>query len=250
MVSDLLGTGDLFEASDFFKLVARLALDLGVTSVIVLLVYYRLHRNRDFVFTYFIFNVITFSICMLLRKVPMELGFALGLFAVFGILRYRTEEIRLRDLTYMFIVIGIGIINSVSNKKISLVELLTVNAVITGVAALLEWHPTLRRHRSTSMLYDNVPLLRQGGEKELHRDLSQRLGLEVTRVHLHRIDLLRDAAELTVFYTVRSPKRQREVSTVVGRSPATAAGADPRADSFSSMAAPVAAASEHGPRSS
>ena len=198
-MTELFGTESLFDP-DFYKLLCRLGLDLGITSLVVLWVYYRLYKNREFVFTYYIFNIITFTMCVLLRKVPMELGFALGLFAVFGILRYRTEEIRMRDLTYMFIVIGIGIINAVANKKVSLIELLTVDAAIIGVTAIIELHPRGRHHGATPMLYDCIPLLEPGREVELHRDLAARTGLDVMRVQLHRIDMLRDAAEITVFY--------------------------------------------------
>ena len=199
-MSELFGTEVLFHADDFYKLVARLGLDLGFASIVIVLVYYRLYRNREFVFTYYIFNVITFSMCVLLRKVPTELGFALGLFAVFGILRYRTEPIRMRDLTYMFIVIGIGILNAVANKKISLLELISVNAVIVGIAALIELAPGGRRGGSTPMLYDTLELLQPGRGAELIADLARRTGLDIERVQLDRIDMLRDAAEITVFY--------------------------------------------------
>lgn len=198
-MTELFGTETFFDG-DWYKLVARLALDLGITSLVVLWVYYRTYKHREFVFTYFVFNVITFTMCVLLRKVPMELGFALGLFAVFGILRYRTEEIRMRDLTYMFIVIGIGIINAVANKKISVMELLTVDAAIVGVTALFELAPANKTHGATPMLYDNIPLLEPGREDELHADMSRRTGLNVIRVQVHRIDMLRDAAEVTVFF--------------------------------------------------
>jgi len=198
-MNDLFGTEAFFD-SDWYKLVVRLGLNLGITSLVVLWVYYRLYKNREFVFTYYIFNIITFTMCVLLRKVPMELGFALGLFAVFGILRYRTEEIRMRDLTYMFIVIGIGIINAVANKKVSLAELLTVDAAIVGVTAIIELAPSGKQHGATPMLYDAINLLQPGREAELYDDLQKRTGFEVVRVQLHRIDMLRDAAEITVFY--------------------------------------------------
>ena len=199
-MNTLFGTEMLVDVEDLLKLVSRLGLNLIVTSVVVMGVYYRLYRNRDFVFTYDVFNVITFSLCVLLRKVPMELGFALGLFAVFGILRYRTEEIRMRDLTYMFIVIGIAILNAVANKKVSLAELLVVNTVIVGVALVIELQPTRRRETSTPMLYDSLELLQPGRTQELIADLTRRTGFEVTGVQVHRIDLLRDAAEITVSY--------------------------------------------------
>lgn len=196
-LADLFGADHLLDGMDLLRLLARLAFNLAFTGAIIHL-YYRLYRNREFIFTYFIFNVITFTMCALLRKVPIELGFALGLFAVFGILRYRTEEIRLRDLNYQFVVIGVGILNAVSNKKVSFGELLAVNLIVTVMVILLELWPSLRRQRTLPVLYDNLSLLAPGRERELHADLAARLGARVLRVHVHRIDTLRDAGELTV----------------------------------------------------
>jgi Domain of unknown function (DUF4956) len=207
-LADLFGAEHLIDGMDLVRLLARLAFNLAFTGAIIHL-YYRLYRNREFVFTYFIFNVITFTMCALLRKVPIELGFALGLFAVFGILRYRTEEIRLRDLNYQFVVIGVGILNAVSNKKVSLGELFAVNLIITVMVVALELWPSLRRHRTLPMLYDNLPLLVPGREAELHADLATRLGARVLRAHVHRIDTLRDAAELTVLLELPAAPRRR-----------------------------------------
>ncbi len=197
---DFFGTDRFMDPGDFLRLSTRLSLNFAFAAIVILVVYYRLYKNREFVFTYYIFNLITFSMCVLLRKVPMELGFALGLFAVFGILRYRTEEIRMRDLTYLFIMIGLGIINGVANKKVSTAELLLVNGAIVGVTALLELPMAARRFGSTPMLYDNLKLLQPQFRAELIADITQRTGLEVMRVQVHRIDMLRDAAEITVFY--------------------------------------------------
>jgi hypothetical protein len=197
---DLFGTELFIDTEDFIRLVMRLGVNIGFASLVIMGVYYRLYRNREFVFTYYVFNLITFSMCVLLRKVPMELGFALGLFAVFGILRYRTEEIRMRDLTYMFIMIGLGILNGVANKKVSTAELLLVNGAIVGMCAILELPAKARRYGSTPMLYDNLTLLRPDRHDALLADLRARTGLDVVRVGIHRIDFLRDAAEITVFY--------------------------------------------------
>ncbi len=205
MIEEIFGTEKLIDVWDFVKLLSRLGIDLVFAGFVISFVYTPLYRKREFAFTYYIFNIITFSLCILLRKVPMEIGFALGLFAVFGILRYRTEEIRMRDLTYLFIVIGIGILNSVANKKISLAELLVVNLLIVGVTAIYERFARDRHETQTPLLYDNLALLQPGRKAELLADLAKRTGLPVVRVELHRIDLLRDAAELTVFYEDRPP---------------------------------------------
>jgi hypothetical protein len=201
-VIDLFGFETLVDR-DALRFLFRLGLDLLFVSVVVRAVYYRLHRNREYVFTYYLFNIITFGLCLLLRKVPIELGFALGLFAVFGILRYRTEAIRIRDLTYLFIVIGLGILNGVANAAISVAELLAANATIVAATAFLELYPTGRAERSVPMLYDSLELLRPGNEARLRADLSTRTGLEVVRVEVLRIDMLRDAAEIVVFYPAR-----------------------------------------------
>jgi hypothetical protein len=210
-LADLFGAERLIDGMDLVRLLVRLAFNLTFTGAIIHL-YYRLYRNREFVFTYFIFNVITFTMCALLRKVPIELGFALGLFAVFGILRYRTEEIRLRDLNYQFVVIGVGILNAVSNKKVSFGELLAVNLIITVMVVALELWPSMRRQRTMPVLYDTLSLLVPGREAELHADLESRLGATILRVQVHRIDTLRDAGELTVFLELPdSPRTRRPI---------------------------------------
>jgi hypothetical protein len=199
-VNELFGTDQFFDGDDFAKLAVRLGIDLGFASFLILAVYYRVYRNREFVFTYYVFNLITFSLCVLLRKVPMELGFALGLFGVFGILRYRTEQIRIRDLTYLFIVIGVALINAVANKKVSAAELLAVDVAICTVVALLELPKSGRLHGATPMIYDNLALLKPGKQAALYADLSERIGMTVVRVDVNTIDFLRDAAEITVVY--------------------------------------------------
>ena len=110
----------LFDGADFGKLIFKFIVDFIFLVIIVRGIYYRSKDEKDYVFTFFMFNILTFFICYLLRKVPMQMGFALGLFAVFGILRYRTEAIPIRQMTYLFIVIAISMINALANKSISI----------------------------------------------------------------------------------------------------------------------------------
>ena len=198
-MNELFGT-DTFANADLLRLVSRFVVDMLFVVLIVHGVYKRMYGNREYVFTYYLFNIITFGMCLVMSKVPMELGFALGLFAVFGILRYRTEAIRIRDLTYLFIVLGLGILNGVAHKQITIGELLMVNGMIVGATALLELRPRGRAERTAPMLYDNLDLLKPGNESKLQADLHARTGLDVVRVELVRYDMLRDAAEILVFY--------------------------------------------------
>lgn len=200
----IIGANHLLDVEDLVRFLARLLINIAFATVVIRLVYFRIHRDRGYVFTFYAFNIITFCMCLMLRKVPIELGFALGLFAVFGILRYRTEAIRTTDLTYLFIVIGLGILNGVANKKISVVELMVVNIVIALVPLILERGWSGEREVSQLVFYDNVELLKPSNERELHEDLQVRIGAKIARVQIGRIDYLRDAAEITVHYKAQS----------------------------------------------
>ena len=189
--TDWLSLGDLF---------ARLALDAACAFVVVRLTYSRRYANREYAFTYYCFNIITFCLCYLLGRVTLEIGLALALFGVFGILRYRTEQIRIRDLTYLFIVIGLGVLNGVANQSVSAALLIAIDGVIVAMIAALEFAGSTRVERSTPILYDQLVLLRPEHEAQLHADLTSRTGLAVSRVEVTQVDLLRDAAQITVFF--------------------------------------------------
>ena len=200
---------DATGAGDALTLVGRLALDLTMTSLVLHGVYLRLYGKRDHVFTCYLFNVVTLCLCVLLRKGPAELGFALTLFGVFGILRYRTEQIKSRDLTYLFIVIGLGIVNGASGREVNVVEVGIVNVVIVGLNMLLELGLRGKAEQATPMCYDRLDLLRPGNEASLLADVATRTGLQVTRVDTERFDMLRDAAEIVV-YTRPHPRPTRD----------------------------------------
>ena len=191
---------ELFNQKDLFKLFIRFLIDFSFTFVIIRVLYFAANRRKDYLFTFFIFNILTFFICFLLRKVPMELGFALGLFAVFGILRYRTEPIPIKEMTYLFIVIGLAMINALANKKISWAELVFVNATILMVTLSFEklWFNNEVQHKN--IIYDRIDLIKTENRIEMLGDLRARTGLNVVKVQIGKIDFLRDVATVTMFY--------------------------------------------------
>lgn len=191
---------ELFNQKDIFKLFIRFLIDFSFTFVIIRVLYFAANRRKDYLFTFFIFNVLTFFICFLLRKVPMELGFALGLFAVFGILRYRTEPIPIKEMTYLFIVIGLAMINALANKKISWAELVFVNTTILIVTLSFEKLWFNNEVEQKNVLYDRIDLIKIEKRLEMIRDLRERLGLDIVRVQIGKIDFLRDVATVTIFY--------------------------------------------------
>lgn len=188
------------DSADLLALAMRLAFDLIFVGIVVGGVYCRFYQQRDYVFTYVVLNLVTFALGFLLSRVPLELGFALGLFAVFGILRYRTEAIEVRNLTYLFVVIGLALLNTLTNDQISLVELLIINGVIVGAVCLLEYASFSAREESRRVVYDRLDLLRPGNADALLHDLRARTHLPVTRCEIGTVDLLRDTVDLAVYY--------------------------------------------------
>ncbi len=191
---------DFFDQKDFLKLLFRFAIDFSVTFIIVRLLYFSANRRKDYLFTFFIFNLLTFFICFLLRKVPMELGFALGLFAVFGILRYRTEPIPIKEMTYLFIVIGLAMINALANKSISFVELMFVNLSVILVTFSFEKLWFNHEVQEKRIVYERIELIVPEKRAEMIEDLKKRTGLDIVKIQIGKIDFLRDVASITVFF--------------------------------------------------
>lgn len=186
--------------TDMWELLFKFSIDLVVLFVLIRLIYYPIHRKKDYLFTYFIFNILIFFLCVLLNSVKLSIGFAFGLFAIFGVLRYRTEQISIKDMTYLFAVITIAVINSLASKKISLAELLFTDVMILVVTFTLE-HVWLTRHEAMrELIFDRMDLIKPENRSELFADLQQRLGVKVSRVEIGRIDLLRDTAMMRVYY--------------------------------------------------
>jgi hypothetical protein len=185
---------------DFLELLFRLVINFVVAFVIIRLIYYPVHNRKDYLFTYFIFNLLIFFVSYLLSGVKLQLGFAFGLFAIFGILRYRTEQLAIKEMTYLFVVIAIAIINALANKKISYSELLFTNFAIIAITYLLEKQWLLRHETSKTINYEKIELIKPENHQKLVDDLTERTGLKINRVQVGRIDFLRDTARVRIFY--------------------------------------------------
>lgn len=177
----------------------HLAINVVFSLVVVLAVYHRRHQRRDYVFTYLLLNLITFFLTSLLSRVPLELGFALGLFGVFGILRYRTESIQVRDLTYLFVLIGMGLLNAIVHERIGMSELLVANGVVAATIAVLEYLPASEPELVRLVRYDRLDLLGPATAAALVADLEARTHLTIDRYEIGEVDLLRDVADITIY---------------------------------------------------
>jgi len=178
----------------------RFSFNLIVIGILVWLLYYRSTQRKDYLFTYLMISFVVFFICFLLESINLGLGFALGLFAIFGIIRYRTRQIPIREMTYLFLVIGVSVINALSDWRIHIWEVLFSNIVLLVLTFLLE-RVFLLRHESRKVItYDRIELIKPGQREELKRDLEQRTGLVINRVEVGRVDFLRDTARVYLYY--------------------------------------------------
>lgn len=190
----------IFDDKGLAKLAFKFAINLVAVFIVVRGLYYPKSKQKDYLFTYFLFNAITFLICFMLRKVPMEMGFALGLFAVFGVLRYRTETIAIKEMTYLFIVIGLAMLNALSNKSVSWVEIGFANGVVLLLTLGIEKWWLQAQMISKSIVYDNIALIKADSNELLIDDLKNRTGLPIEKVEVQDLDFLKDTARLKVYY--------------------------------------------------
>lgn len=187
--------------NDFAKLIFRFFFNSGVLLLIIRFPYLRHSSRRNYTFSYLAVGVTVFLLCFLLNSVNLEMGFALGLFAVFGIIRYRTDAIPFKQMTYLFVVIGVSVMNALANKKVSYIELLFTNAAILGGLWMLESYLSRNHEGSMSIVYDNISNIHADNYNELIEDLRGRTGFDIKHFEIQKIDYLKDIAIITIFFT-------------------------------------------------
>lgn len=187
------------------KLFFRLLIDLVSVFILVRLVYFHIYKRRELFFTFFIFNLVIFLICFLLNKVDLSMGAAFGLFAVFSMLRYRTEDIGIKDMSYLFLVIAMGLINAVAKIKgaednYEYIFLGMMNGLIIGIAYLLESTVLSKKEGVQVITYDNMELIHTKNKLLLLEDIKGRTGLNAHRFSIIKIDFAKNSAQIKVYY--------------------------------------------------
>jgi hypothetical protein len=176
----------------------RFCVNFVSVFILVRLIYFKSNKRTDLFFTFFSFNLIIFFISFLLRDTGLSSGAGFGLFAIFSLLRYRTEGISARDMTYLFLSISIGLIASVASEIYSLMPL--ASAMILVFTWLFESGIIYRREYSKVLLYDNIALIKTADHQKLVDDLRERTGLNINRIEIQEIDFLRDACTITIYF--------------------------------------------------
>ncbi len=189
----------LFDVAGFTEMLMRFGFFMLVVWFIVYFLYYRKTHRRDYFFTLVLLSVSIFFLIYLLGSVKVKIGFALGLFAIFGVLRYRTETIPVREMSYMFGVISLSVINALADS-LSFVELLMPNVAIALLIWLFETFVLRANLASKLILYDRIELITPERREELLEDLGKRTGLNIHKVSIGSIDFLKDTAVIKIEY--------------------------------------------------
>ena len=185
---------------DFYKMILRFFINLFFLTAIVKYIYHKNNENKDYFFTFYAIGIVVFFLCFTLKKYELDLGMALGLFAIFGILRYRTVPLDVKEMTYLFVIIGVSVMNALSNKKMSYIEIITANSAIVFGLYWLELYWSTNFLISKKLVYETIENIHPSNHEKLKKDLEERLGIEIYDFEIGDVNFLRDTAQITIRY--------------------------------------------------
>jgi hypothetical protein len=200
---------DVYDPTNFWMLLLRFSFNLLICWSIIQFFYYKKSRRKDYYITFMLFSVTIFLLLFLLQSIPMQIGFALGLFAIFGMIRYRTETVQIREMTYLFVIIGISVVNGLS-MEVPYMSVVAANLLFLLITWLLESNQFLRHTSNKIILYEKIALIKPDCYDDLVADLKDRTGLDIIKIEVGHIDFLRDVAFLKVYYKADSD----EINTI------------------------------------
>lgn len=195
----------LLEGQDLLSLILRFAFNILVSWIIVHFLYYRKNGRKDYYLTLMLFSAAMFLLIFLMESVKLQIGLTLGLFAIFGVIRYRTETVPVREMTYLFTIITVAVINGLAMNT-SYAVLVIANALLIGLIAVLEAFRGSRHTSTKLILYDRIENIVPEKKDELVADLEKRLGVKVLDFEIGHVDFLKDAAFIKVTYELEKGK--------------------------------------------
>jgi len=201
----------LFIPTGSTELLLKLAIDFAALFIIVALIYYPRMKDKDYLFTFFVFNLLIFLVCRFMNSLELSLGFGFGLFALFGILRYRTITVPIKEMTYLFTVITVAIINSLGSLETEFKEIIISNAVIIILIFVLEkiWQRTQQGFKVIT--YEKIEMIKPENHQQLHEDLRHRTGLDITAFEIDSVNFLNDTCVIKLYYNVHGDDGVRRV---------------------------------------
>jgi hypothetical protein len=187
-------------SEDFYGLLMRLGINLFFLTLLIRVLYYTKTRRKDYLFTYYLIGTITFFLCFGLMQMDIDTGMGLGLFAIFGIIRYRTDAIEIKEMTYLFMIIGISVVNALASNELSISEVGVINVTVVLLTYILENVWLMKHETRKTINYERIDLIKPEKHVLLKADLEKRTGLTINRVEVGKIDFLNDTAMVRIYY--------------------------------------------------
>jgi hypothetical protein len=187
-------------SEDFYGLLMRLGINLFFLTILIRVLYYTKTRRKDYLFTYYLIGTITFFLCFGLMQMDIDTGMGLGLFAIFGIIRYRTDAIEIKEMTYLFMIIGISVVNALASNELSISEVAVINVTVVLLTYILENVWLMKHETRKTINYERIDLIKPENHDLLKADLEKRTGLTINRVEVGKIDFLNDTAMVRIYY--------------------------------------------------
>ena len=185
---------------DFYKMIFRFLINIFFLTALIKYSYYKFSKKADYFFTFYLVGTIVFFLCFTLKKYEIDLGLALGLFAIFGILRYRTDPLKVREMTYLFVVIGLSLVNALSNKKMSYTEIFVGNSIVVAMAYFLDRYWDQQKTNTKDILYESLEHIRPEHHELLKTELEHKLGFEILSISLGQIDFKAETVKIKIRY--------------------------------------------------
>ncbi|MBP6455509.1 MAG: DUF4956 domain-containing protein [Chitinophagaceae bacterium] len=196
---------------DYPDLAFRFLINFIAIFILIRVIYYNTHKNKDFLFTFFLFNLLNFSICILLSTAKIKMGFAFGLFAIFSIMRYRTVTVPIKEMGYLFTCVALGLINSMAFSGDYYEVIIICNAFVLGLTLILDRFISLQHENVKEITYERIDLILPEKRQELLEDLNSRTGLNIHRVEIRNINFLRDSANIFAYYFAKENESSRQL---------------------------------------
>lgn len=197
---------------DFFKMIFRFTINIFFLTLVIKYLYYNNNRKIEYLFTYYMIGIIVFFLCFTLKKYELDIGMALGLFAIFGIIRYRTNSIEIKEMTYLFVIIGVSVINALANKKMSYVELLVANTIIVLTMYFIERQWTRKNiladrivnPQTQEIVYDSIENISPSNHSKLIKELEGLFEVKIDDITIGKVDFLKKTVQISFTYNSNS----------------------------------------------
>jgi hypothetical protein len=187
-------------SEDAYILLLRLLVNMTFLTILIRYLYYPKTKRKDYLFTYYLIGTITFFLCFGLKKLDIDTGMGLGLFAIFGIIRYRTDAIEIKEMTYLFLIIGISVVNSLASNNISIAEMAIINITVVLLTYGLENLWLVKHETRKTINYERIDLIVPEKYDIMKADIEKRTGIAINRFEIGKIDFLTDTAQVRIFY--------------------------------------------------